>query len=94
MSNSDNSKSSLLSLLFFPEKNPEIKKDLDEVAELRDEFNGSLRRLEELTGKDYSDLKFKKTETRMTSSGSLNCFIAIAILAAFAIFLAWALFIN
>ena len=94
MSDSDNSKSSLFSLLFFPERDPEIKKDLDEVAELRDEFNGSLRRLEELTGKDYSDLKFKKTETRMTSSGSLNCFIAIAILAAFAIFLAWALFIN
>ena len=94
MSDSDNSKSSLFSLLFFTERDPEIKKDLDEVAELRDEFNGSLRRLEELTGKDYSDLKFKKTETRMTSSGSLNCFIASAILAAFAIFLAWALFIN
>ena len=85
---------SLSSLLFFPESDPEIKSELQKVANISEDFNSKLRRLEELTGKDYSDLKFKKTETRMTSSGSLNCFIAIAILAAFAIFLAWALFIN
>ena len=94
MSVSDNSKSSLLSLLFFPEKNTEIKKDLDEVAELRDEFNGSLGRLEELTGKDYSDLKYKKPESSMTFRESLSCFILIAIFAAFAFWIAWALFIH
>ena len=85
---------SLSSLLFFPEKNPEIKKDLDELAELRDEFNSSLRRIEERTGKDFSDLKFKKPESSMGFRESLSCFILIAIFAAFAFWIAWALFIH
>jgi hypothetical protein len=94
MSDSDSSKSSLFSLLFFPERNPEIKKSLDEIAKNRDEFNRSCDRLEELTGKDLSDLKFKKPNNRMTLSESFGCFLIISIFAVFAIWIAWALFIH
>ncbi len=94
MSDSDNSKSSLFSLLFFPERNPEIKKNLDEIAKNREEFNRSCDRLEELTGKDFSDLKFKKPNNRMTFTESFGCFLIIAMFAAFAIWIAWAIFIH
>ncbi len=94
MSDSDNSKSSLFSLLFFPERDPEIKKNLDEIAKNREEFNRKCDELEQLTGKDFSDMKFKKPGSRMTFSESLSCFIIIAIFAAFAIWIAWAIFIH
>jgi hypothetical protein len=52
--------------LFFPglEKrtlgNPEIQRELREVSKLATEFNETLERLEQLTGNDYSELKFRR----------------------------------
>ena len=51
--------------LFFPflEKrflqDPEIQKELREVSKLAAEMNENIRRIEELTGKDLSDLYLK-----------------------------------
>ena len=52
--------------LFFPglEKrilgNPEIQRELREVSKIAAEFNEKLERLEQLTGNDYSELKFRR----------------------------------
>jgi hypothetical protein len=87
---------SLSSLLFFPESDPEIKSELQKVANISEDFNSKLRRLEELTGKDLTDLKLKKEKpkNRMTLSESFGCFLIISMFAAFAIWIAWAIFIH
>jgi len=52
--------------LFFPglEKrilgDSEVQRELREVSKLATEFNESLERLEQLTGKDFSELKFRR----------------------------------
>ena len=52
--------------LFFPglEKrilaDPEIQRELREVSKIAADFNEKLERLEQLTGNDYSELKFRR----------------------------------
>jgi len=65
-----------------------------EAKRIRSDFNDTIDRLEKRTGKDLSDLKFKKPNNRMTLSESFGCFLIIAMFAAFAIWIAWAIFIH
>jgi hypothetical protein len=71
-----------------------ISDELAKVARVREDFNSKLRRLEELTGKNLSDLKYEKPNNRMTLTESFGCFLIIAMFAAFAIWIAWAIFIH
>jgi len=54
--------------LFFPnhkreiEQDPEVQQILRNISESAARMNASCDRLEELTGKDFSDLKFKRRD--------------------------------
>jgi hypothetical protein len=71
-----------------------ISSHLDEVGRISDDFNSKLRRLEELTGKNLSDLKYKKQEEKASFAESNGCFILIAIFAAFAFWIGWQIFVK
>lgn len=52
--------------LFFPDlekevlADPRVQRDLRDISNLAAEFNEAIERIEKRTGKDFSDIKFKR----------------------------------